>query len=114
MTGAYLDTLISGQRRAARWQVVACVTTVSLGLLLVAGSMLFGSFLSGDYVKSILGIGGGFIATSAAFPAKEIVAIRNRIDLYSQFRLRLNNCTPEEAGQIHALIWTAIGKVASS
>lgn len=113
MTQDYLETLIAGQYRAARWYATASAATVLLGLLIVLASMLLGSRLTGDYLKIVLTIGGGFIASAAAFPAKEIVAIRNRIDLYTRFRLRLDRCSPEEAEKIQTVIWAAIGKVAN-
>ena len=113
LTQDYLDALIAGQRRAARWYTMASVATVALGLLVVALALLLGSRISGESLQLGLSIGGGFIATAAAFPAKEIVAIRVRIDLYMRFRSTLIQCSPDEADRIQTIVWEAIGKVAS-
>ena len=110
----YLDTLIAGQHRAARWYVIASASIVVFGLFLLGLPLVFSSALNGEYLKLALSVGGGFIASAAAFPAREIVAIRNRIDLYSHFRARLAECSPEESAQIHTIVWTAVGKVAGT
>lgn len=111
ITQKYLETLVAGQRRATRWYAGMTAATVTLGFIIVFAGVKFG--ISGDYLRSALTLGGALIASVAALPAKEIVASRNRIDVYTLFKLRLEKCSPEEAEQIRTTIWAAITKIAS-
>jgi hypothetical protein len=85
---------------------------VLLGLMVLSISLMWGTRLTGEPLKTILGIAGGFISTGSAFPIKEVLNCRDRLDIYGTLRNTFIAAAPDEAERIRSVVWAAISKVA--
>jgi hypothetical protein len=112
VTLTHLDILVANQRRAVRWYAAIASIMVLLGLVVLGFSLVWGGRLAGEPLKTILGIAGGFISTGSAFPIKEVLNCRDRLDIYATLRQTFMAAAPDEAERIRALVWAAISKVA--
>jgi hypothetical protein len=75
-----IESLISGQKAAVRMYCYFAVAVFGAGILL----LIFGTNLAQtDTVKTIFNIGGAFISTLTAFPVKEIINRRDKINTYN-------------------------------
>jgi hypothetical protein len=112
LTLTHLDILVANQRRAVRWYTVMASGMVLLGLLVLGISLVWGGTLTGEPLKTIRGIAGGFISTGSAFPIRELLTCRDRLDVYGTLRQTFTAAAPDDAERIRGAVWAAISKVA--
>lgn len=112
VTLTHLDILVASQRRAVRWYAAIASAMVLLGLVVLSVSLVWGGKLTGEPLKTILGIAGGFISTVSAFPIKEVLNCRDRLDVYGTLRQTFIAAAPDEAERIRSIVWAAISKIA--
>ncbi len=108
----YFEEQIKIQREAIasfkRWMV----GLVLLGILIVLGVVIFNQRLS-DIASPVIGIGGVFISSLAAFPYREITPRRSRIVSYDLLRRnfeKLNELALEDQQKLKELAIETIKK----
>lgn len=108
----FLESLITGQRRA-----ILFYTSLVVGINIVGVMLIVVSLISYGLVISIWWIGGGFIASISTIPIREILSRKERIDILMAIRNRLIALSktqdlfePVVVSRIDDLLWQVIQK----
>ena len=107
-----IDGFIENQRRAIRWYAIFALIVFSLGLLILLFAILPTGSLTEGSMKTILGIGGGFVSSISAFPLKELIARKEKIGIFESLKMQLKMPNASEQSRIQELIWEVIHKTA--
>jgi hypothetical protein len=110
ITEADLDALIASQRRFIRTYLAFALVMLSLGIGMVLVIILvFGQALP-DALKSLLGVGCGFISSLSALQVKEMLRCRDKEILLLRLKERLQACDDAERQRIEKLVQEAVQK----
>lgn len=105
-----LDVLIASQRRYIRYYIAFALAIVALGIGLVLVLYLgFGQVLP-DALKSLFGIGCGFISSLSALQVKEVLARKDKEAMLLRLKQRLQASDAAERQRIEKLVQEAINK----
>ena len=105
-----LDVLIASQRRYIRYYIAFALAIVALGIGLVLVLYLgFGQVLP-DALKSLFGIGCGFISSLSALQVKEVLARKDKEAMLLRLKQRLQTSDAAERQRIEKLVQEAINK----
>ncbi len=100
-----LDRFIARDQRAIKVYVIFGACIVLLGVGVVVASFLISSDAEQGVQSFLLKLGGGFIATLSAFPLKEYLERRDRIDgvlaVKERWQVLVNSQEPPEAELNH-------------
>lgn len=114
LTLAHLEVLIANQQRSVRWHVSLAVSLTLFGLAVLGVSLLWGAGWAEEPANAILGVAGGFISTGSAFPLREILSCRERLDIYRGLQRTFTSANPDEIERIRNLVWQVVAKTAGS
>lgn len=110
VTEADLEALIASQRRYIRFYLAFAAGIFSLGIgLVVAIYTIFGGELP-DALKSLFGVGCGFISSLSALQVKEVLRCRDREALLLRLMERLQASDESERQRIEKLVQEAVKK----
>jgi len=105
-----LDALIASQRRYIRYYVAFALAIAALGAGLVLVIYLaFGDALP-DALKSLFGIGCGFISSLSALQVKEVLSRKDKESMLLLLKKRLQASDPAERQRIEKLVQDAVNK----
>lgn len=105
-----LDTLIAYQRRYIRSYLAFAALIVLVGIGLVLAIFLFIGQSLPDALKSLFGIGCGFISSLSAFQIKEVLARKDKEEMLLRFKERLQTADENERQRIEKLVQDAVYK----
>ena len=105
-----LDTLIAYQRRYIRGYLAFAAIIVLAGIGLVLTIFLFIGQSLPDALKSLFGIGCGFISSLSAFQIREVLARKDKEDLLLRLKERLRTVDENERQRIEKLVQDAVYK----
>jgi len=111
-TADQLDGLMETQARTIRWYLGYTISLFVIGLLVLCAMFAFGKFFPSELLKTMLGLGGGFVASISILPLKEVNAARDRLTVYRKLRFTLGSCPDAEKKKIDTLVWDVIRKIA--
>lgn len=107
---ADLDVLIASQRRHIRYYLAFALTILSLGIgLVLVIYLVFGQMLP-DALKSLFGVGCGFISSLSALQVKEVLRSRDKEAMLLRLRERLQSSDAVERHRIEKLVQEAVQK----
>jgi hypothetical protein len=111
-----LERMISSQERAVRYYIFFAVLLLLLGLGLVSVALLSLGTLE-SVQRTLLSIGGTFVSSLSAFPLKEILSRKEKVQMFESLIDRLpelakaanadDNATRQ---RIDELLWRVIEK----
>jgi hypothetical protein len=105
-----LDALIASQRRYIRYYLAFALAIAALGIVLVLVIYLaFGQILP-DALKSLFGVGCGFISSLSALQVKELLSRKDKEAMLLLLKQRLLNSDPSERQRIEKLVQEAVQK----
>ena len=105
-----LDALIASQRRYIRYYVAFALAIAALGAGLVLVIYLaFGDALP-DALKSLFGIGCGFISSLSALQVKEVLSRKDKESMLLLLKKRLQASDLAERQRIEKLVQDAVNK----
>ena len=106
-----LDALIASQRRYIRYYLAFALAIAALGILLVLVIYLaFGQVLP-DALKSLFGVGCGFISSLSALQVKEVLNRKDKEAMLLLLKQRLQGSGPAERHRIEKLVQDAVQKI---
>jgi hypothetical protein len=85
----FLDQMIESQRRAMRYYLVFAGAIFTLGLIIIVVAYVIAESILPDVLKHILALGGGFVSSLSSLQLKEIVARKEREEMFITLRVRL-------------------------
>ena len=110
VTHADLDVLIANQRRYIRYYLVFALVILLLGIgLVIVISLVFSQALP-DTLKSLFGVGCGFISSLSALQVKEVLRCRDREAMLLRLKERLQAPDAAERQRIEKLVQDAVQK----
>jgi hypothetical protein len=110
LADADLDVLIANQRRYIRYYLGFTLAILSLGIALVLVIYLvFGQVLP-DALKSLFGVGCGFISSLSALQVKELLRCRDKEAMLLRLKERLQASDAGERQRIEKLVQEAVQK----
>jgi len=109
-TELFLSNFITNQKRAVRYHLIFAIGILGLGISIIIATLLISSETIAESLKSIIGVGGGFISSISSFPIKEIINRKGRINLLNTLKLQLQSADKDERERVEELIWKAIEK----
>jgi hypothetical protein len=119
LSEAFLDRLIANQHRAIRYYLVFALGLVLLGLAIALFALRSSTWIGTDAVRTAFGIGGGFVSTLGAFPLKEYLTRRERVELFEEIKARLaargqaqEPPDQPEGDRLDKLLWQVVEKTA--
>ena len=83
---AIVEQLIANQRAAIRYRIAFAGGVAALGVIVIVLSLLFSSQLVAEGLKTILGIGGGFVSSLSAFQIGAIIRRREKLGVFRAIR----------------------------
>jgi hypothetical protein len=106
-----LDALILSQRRYLRYYLAFALAIAALGILLVLVIYLaFGQALP-DALKSLFGVGCGFVSSLSALQVKEVLNRKEKEAMLLLLKKRLRASDPAERQRIEKLVQDAVNKI---
>ena len=108
----YIDRIIVTQKKYIKSYIYFACTLLLLGILVIIFALLFLHNSTGDTVKIIVGIGGGFISSLSSLPIKEVINRKSKIELFLDFKNQQSLQNKQEINKINDLIWKSIEKIA--
>ncbi len=110
VTNADLDVLIANQRRYIRYYLGFALVVLSLGIgLVLVIYLVFGQALP-DALKSLFGVGCGFISSLSALQVKEVLRCRDKEAMLLRLKERLQASDVAERQRIEKLVQEAVQK----
>lgn len=89
-----LEGFIKREREFIRFYVIFALSLIAAGIVIIGGAtFLFGARMP-DLFKTLIGLGGGLVATLSSFPVKEVLNRRDRISLMTLLEQRLAVAPP--------------------
>jgi hypothetical protein len=105
-----LDALIASQRRYIRYYIAFALALVVLGAgLVLVITLTFGDALP-DALKSLFGVGCGFISSLSALQVKEVLSRKDKEAMLLLLKRRLHASDMAERQRIEKLVQDAVNK----
>jgi hypothetical protein len=116
-----LGGLIENQCRAVRFYQFFAALVFLLGASVLAVALFYQRALIPEALKSLVGIGGGFISALSGFPLKEMLTRQEKVGIFRAMQKRMlaleashDSMDQAERQRYDAILWQAIEKTALS
>lgn len=116
-----LRGLIENQHRAVRFYLVFAALVFLLGTSVLTVALFYQRALVPEALKSLVGIGGGFVSALSGFPLKEMLNRQEKVGIFRAMQKRMqaleashDSMDQAERQRYDALLWQAIEKTALS
>lgn len=113
----FLGQLIQNEHRAMRVYILFAVSLVFLGVIVIMVASLSSASLIPDALKGLFQIGGAFISSLCTFQVKEILARKEKVEVFQMLTTYINGLEqkrePDDVGdrkRIDELLWQIIEK----
>lgn len=112
----FLVQLIANQYRAIRFYSGFAMGLLALGIILILLAFFSRGRLIPEALQSMVGIGGTFVSSLSAFPIKELVNRKEKVNMLEAAKANLrtgetpDSVEPEKRKRIEDLVWQAIQK----
>ena len=84
-----VDQLIANQRHAIRYRILFALIIAGLGVTIIIVSLLFSGRLIEEGLKTLLGLGGGFVSSLSAFQIGGIIKRREKVGAFQAIKTSL-------------------------
>ncbi|MEJ2658856.1 MAG: hypothetical protein P8012_16990 [Desulfobacterales bacterium] len=109
---SYLEKFIEDQHKAIRFYIIFAASFFIAGILIIFIFLVFLSNSVDEPIKTIIGVGGGFISSVSAFPLKEVINRKERMSLFLSIKTMNIEADEIEKNKIEELVWKTIEKIA--
>jgi hypothetical protein len=114
-----VNQLIDDQRSAIRYHLLFGIGIVILGAVVIIIGFVLPEALGAEGIKTLVGIGGGFVSSLSAFQLKEILRRKEKMGVFENVKIRLQKLDQEgktadqtERTRIQELLWKLIEQTA--
>jgi len=116
---AFIDRLIANHHRAVRYHLLFALGLVGIGIAVIIGAILLSGRLIPDAFSGLFGVGGAFTSSLSAFQVKEILARREKAEIFKAIKARLHELDQAQSSmdtktrkRIDDLLWQIVEKTA--
>ena len=116
---SYLDNLIKSQRSAIKYYLIFALGIFILGVIVIIVSLSMPAEQLAEGIKTLLGVGGGFVSSLSGFQVKEIIQRKEKINVFNLIKSQLlpgrnKSLSPdsEEEKRLKEIMWKTLEKTA--
>lgn len=108
----YIERFIENQRNAIKFYLIFATTFLVIGIIVILTTLFISNDIINESIKAIIGIGGGFVSSVSAFPIKEIINRKEKIEIFLTIKSIQSKADDSEKNKIEELVWKTIEKIA--
>ena len=115
----YINNVIDTQRSAIKYYIIFGTCIFTIGLIVIIISFILPKETIAEGIKTLLGIGGGFVSSISGLQIKEIIQRKEKIGVYKLMKNQLSsnfnkdpNSDSDETKRLKEIMWKSIEKTA--
>ena len=108
----YIEKFIENQRNAIKFYLIFAISFLFIGIMVILTTFFISNEIINESIKAIIGIGGGFVSSVSAFPIKEVINRKEKIEIFSTIKAIQSKADSSEKEKIEVLVWKTIEKIA--